>query len=94
MFCPQCGRKLAGNEKFCQDCGKDLSPLADRTKCPKCGATKNDGNFCTKCGARYQYASVNSVSIDKPKDNTSAALLIALSVIVGILIVFLAIYYS
>ena len=25
MFCPQCGKKLAGTEKFCPNCGFDLS---------------------------------------------------------------------
>lgn len=25
MFCPQCGRKLAGTEKFCPNCGYDLA---------------------------------------------------------------------
>ena len=25
MFCPQCGKKLAGTEKFCPNCGFDLA---------------------------------------------------------------------
>ncbi|SET06324.1 zinc-ribbon domain-containing protein [Olsenella sp. KH3B4] len=30
MFCPQCGKKLAGTEKFCPNCGFDLSvPVRD-----------------------------------------------------------------
>ncbi|HRY28918.1 MAG TPA: zinc ribbon domain-containing protein [Elusimicrobiota bacterium] len=46
--CPQCG-KPAGQGKFCNNCGADLSML----KCSKCGAQSPAGTrFCGNCGGK------------------------------------------
>jgi hypothetical protein len=47
-ICPQCG-KPAGEGKFCNNCGADLSLM----KCPKCGAQSPAGTrFCGECGTK------------------------------------------
>lgn len=47
-ICPQCG-KPAGEGKFCNNCGANLSLI----KCPKCGAQSQAGSrFCGECGTR------------------------------------------
>jgi len=49
-ICPQCG-KPAGEGKFCNNCGANLS-LA---KCPKCGAQITaEATFCGECGTRLK----------------------------------------
>lgn len=50
--CPKCGGKITGNDKFCPDCGTDLT-AASPTKCAKCGeALKPGDKFCRKCGKK------------------------------------------
>jgi hypothetical protein len=47
-ICPQCG-KPAGEGKFCNSCGANLS----MQKCPKCGASVAAGTkFCGECGSK------------------------------------------
>jgi len=47
-ICPQCG-KLAGEGKFCVNCGASLSLI----KCPKCGAQNQaTTRFCGECGTK------------------------------------------
>lgn len=47
-ICPQCG-KPAGEGKFCNNCGADLSLV----KCPNCGAQHPAGTrFCGECGTK------------------------------------------
>jgi len=47
-ICPQCG-KPAGEGKFCNNCGANLSLI----KCPKCGAKSQAGaRFCGECGTK------------------------------------------
>lgn len=47
-ICPNCGKSLAGNAKFCLECGFALVK-----KCAGCGAELADGaKFCSECGTR------------------------------------------
>jgi hypothetical protein len=47
-ICPQCG-KPAGEGKFCNSCGANLSMV----KCSKCGAQSPAGTqFCGECGTK------------------------------------------
>jgi|AntRauTorckE6833_2_1112554.scaffolds.fasta_scaffold206093_1 uncharacterized membrane protein YvbJ len=96
MFCTNCGNKISNADKFCPKCGRDLKSLEDTTKCPKCDADRNAGSFCTKCGFKYQYKPTSSqdVQISKPKNNTVFNVSLLVSIVVGITIVFLAVYYS
>lgn len=46
--CPNCGKPLAVNAKFCPECGFSLKP---KDKCPNCGAKLQPGaKFCAECG--------------------------------------------
>jgi hypothetical protein len=48
--CPQCGAPLAGNVKFCPECGAKLNAAAH---CTECGAKLTPGaKFCGECGAK------------------------------------------
>ncbi len=55
MFCPQCGKKLAGTEKFCPNCGFDLarpsmSAAAVTAGAARCGAADpTDSTLCGVC---------------------------------------------
>ena len=51
-ICPTCG-KPAGNGKFCNNCGTDMS----QKECPRCGAKNAQGiRFCNNCGQNLQEA--------------------------------------
>ncbi len=46
LICPQCGREVSREARFCSSCGSPL-PL----RCPNCGATYEVGDrFCSRCG--------------------------------------------
>ncbi len=52
--CPECGRTLDKNSRFCKHCGAKLLPLKKiRThKCPNCsGIVEEFSRFCKHCGA-------------------------------------------
>jgi len=52
-FCPDCGRKLEEDTKFCPGCGKPV--VAQASKCGTCGRDwKPDENFCPGCGAKKE----------------------------------------
>jgi len=66
--------------------------LKDSTKCPKCEARRNEGDFCTNCGFKYQSAP-HSVDerITKPRSTLVPSITIILIVVIGIwLLVLLA----
>ena len=96
MYCTNCGNKTNNDEMFCSKCGKSLAVLEDVTKCPKCNADRNVGNFCTKCGFKYSYRQPTSLgtSIEKPRSNLKFNLTLTASILFGLAIVFLASYYS
>lgn len=96
MFCTNCGNRLYESEMFCSKCGKDLKSFNDLTRCPKCDGARNEGEFCTQCGFKYQYSQkvTRQTSISKPKKNTIFILSLVTSIVVASGIVFFAIYYS
>lgn len=48
--CPQCGKSLAANSKFCPECGAKVKVNAH---CSECGAKLQPGaKFCGDCGAK------------------------------------------
>ena len=50
LACPQCGKAVKANTKFCPGCGADLSLL-----CTQCGAGYNPGDrFCAQCGTALE----------------------------------------
>lgn len=65
ITCPNCGRKLPPDMKFCSYCGASLetapepSPvkMAASGSCPNCGKPLAEGAlFCTYCGTRIEQA--------------------------------------
>jgi len=50
--CPNCGKPLAQNAKFCPECG---TRLQGAVHCTECGAQIPSGaKFCPECGAKAQ----------------------------------------
>jgi len=48
--CPQCNAPLAGNVKFCPECG---AKLQEKKFCGECGAALTPGaKFCPECGTK------------------------------------------
>lgn len=48
--CPECGKPMATNAKFCPECG---AKVKFEEKCPKCNAQLQPGaKFCTECGEK------------------------------------------
>jgi len=48
--CPKCGVSLAGNVKFCPECGANVKSASH---CTECGAKLQPGaKFCGECGAK------------------------------------------
>lgn len=48
--CPQCNAPLAGNVKFCPECGHKLQ---EKKFCSECGAAlQPSAKFCAECGAK------------------------------------------
>lgn len=61
ILCPNCGKEMEGNAKFCSECGTDLrkiqyaAPDVEKTPqervCKKCGNPLGpEAKFCGKCG--------------------------------------------
>lgn len=51
ITCPNCGKRNPNDNKFCGDCGTDLSEA--EMYCPNCGKMHNNGEkFCTECGTK------------------------------------------
>ena len=96
MYCTNCGNKTNNEEMFCSKCGKGLAVLEDVTKCPKCSADRNVGNFCTKCGFKYSYRQPSTIGtkVEKPRSNLKFNLTLVASILLGLAVVFLASYYS
>lgn len=47
--CPSCGKRNPNDNKFCGECGTDLSEA--EMHCPNCGKIHVNGEkFCTECG--------------------------------------------
>ncbi len=50
--CPNCGKTVADNAKFCIGCGTRFEDNAER-RCPQCGSpVAGDSTFCMHCGYR------------------------------------------
>jgi len=49
-FCPACGAEFGPDQRFCENCGRDITgPVA----CPDCGRERRPGaKFCGGCGAK------------------------------------------
>lgn len=48
IACPNCGKQMPANAKFCMECGAALV-----NKCPNCGAEVPQGSkFCLECGTK------------------------------------------
>lgn len=48
--CPNCGKRNRNDNKFCGECGTDLSEA--KMICPNCEKIHFEGeNFCTNCGS-------------------------------------------
>lgn len=53
LNCPKCNAAIVISDKFCQNCGTDLTSLNHSKKCQKCGFESAKGSkFCSNCGAK------------------------------------------
>ena len=64
MYCKNCGRELAENEKYCAHCGtptnEDLFESTSLKFCGICGASLNPNDaFCSHCGSVSKPVSLN-----------------------------------
>jgi membrane protease subunit (stomatin/prohibitin family) len=51
MTCPNCGKTIPADSKFCPECGFGLAPK----KCTNCGADVPPGSkFCPECGTKQE----------------------------------------
>lgn len=68
MNCSNCGFNANDNERFCPNCGKELS---QKTFCPNCGSEiLNGAKFCEKCGTKVDVESnISSVNKVAPASN-------------------------
>ncbi|MCQ2613070.1 MAG: zinc-ribbon domain-containing protein, partial [Treponemataceae bacterium] len=68
--CPNCGKNLKDEAKFCGGCGYKFSVASTAIKpesagnvCPKCGNSLKPGaKFCGKCGTKMDAASTDSAN--------------------------------
>jgi TM2 domain-containing membrane protein YozV/RNA polymerase subunit RPABC4/transcription elongation factor Spt4 len=65
MYCKNCGKELAENEKYCAQCGTPMNEnLFDSTSlkvCGICGASLNrNDEFCSHCGSVSKPVSFNA----------------------------------
>lgn len=52
LQCPNCGKDVPANAKFCLECGTKIENLAENEMiCPACGNKTPKGKFCMECGA-------------------------------------------
>ena len=55
--CPNCGRQVDVNGRFCPGCG---TPRPEKRRCPTCGAeVRDDAAFCARCGSSLSGAQQN-----------------------------------
>jgi predicted RNA-binding Zn-ribbon protein involved in translation (DUF1610 family) len=82
MICNTCGINNTEENKFCINCGKELSAAANISEnaCPECGAETNETNkFCISCGhqlnqksePKKNYTQQNRVNISTCKKEKS-----------------------
>ncbi len=53
IICPECGKKLPVDSKFCLECGQKIVQKDndnDEIICPVCGEKTPKGKFCIRCG--------------------------------------------
>jgi Double zinc ribbon len=53
--CPACQAELAAGAAACSDCGLEIGPLEEPSRCPRCGAVAEPfatGKACPFCGYR------------------------------------------
>ncbi|MCL2134595.1 MAG: SPFH domain-containing protein [Candidatus Bathyarchaeota archaeon] len=52
VICPKCSEKVPATNKFCSNCGTNLTPPSEGTKsCSKCNKTiPANSKFCPECG--------------------------------------------
>ncbi len=52
VACPNCGKQMPANAKFCLECGSKIETLSENeTICPVCGKKTPKGKFCMECGS-------------------------------------------
>ncbi|RHB54787.1 zinc ribbon domain-containing protein [Olsenella sp. AM39-30AC] len=82
MFCPQCGKKLAGTEKFCPNCGFDLSWPS---RSAAASATAAPAGQQAQPQAQPQQVSLASAPAHSPKAVTASELVtLAAALLMGI----------
>lgn len=54
-ICDKCGNRIEPHQKFCRNCGNDLtSKRMQEKRCRNCGQVlRKDMLFCVKCGTKY-----------------------------------------
>lgn len=53
--CPNCGKPVPENAKFCLECGTKIEQLSESEMiCPQCNQKTTKGKFCMECGGKLQ----------------------------------------
>lgn len=54
ITCPDCGKQIPSNAKFCLECGTKIEILNENEMiCPVCGKKTPKGKFCIECGVPF-----------------------------------------
>lgn len=73
MKCPNCGKELADNVKFCAGCGTKMSATPKKKFCSGCGVELTaDTKFCSKCGKRTAPEVPAAPAAEPPKSEEKA----------------------
>lgn len=75
MNCHQCNGIIAKDDRYCEECGANLTPKPSPNNCQKCGADAVEidiDRHCNKCGYRQVEIAMDSIEL-QPASNLAGA---------------------